>query len=304
MDGVQRPCLWWGSRGQSPLAFLPSRSPAPTVTLPPLRDVIARHGLDARRKLGQHFLLDANLIGRIVRAAGSLEGRQVIEVGPGPGGLTRVLLESAAAGITAIELDPRAVAAVEELAAASAGRLRVIEADALAMDLTTLVPAPRQIIANLPYNVATPLLIGWLRQAASFERLTLMFQLEVAERICAAPDTPAYGRLSVLAQWVCATDLALRLPPEAFVPPPKVFSAVVGLVPHAAQPAPELFSTMERLTAAAFGQRRKMLRGSLKPLGGAALLERAGIAPERRAETLSVAEFDRLARLLLAEPAA
>ena len=267
------------------------------MNLPPLREVIARHGLDARRKLGQHFLLDANLIGRIVRSAGSLEGRHVIEVGPGPGGLTRSLLQSGAASITAIELDPRAVAVIEELAAADA-RLKVIEADALSLDLTTLVPAPRQIVANLPYNVATPLLVGWLRQAASFERMTLMFQLEVAERICAAPDTEAYGRLSVLAQWVCATDLALRLPPEAFVPPPKVYSAVISLVPHAVQPEPELFAAMERLTAAAFGQRRKRLRGSLKPLGGAALLEQAGIAPERRAETLSVAEFDRLARLV------
>jgi 16S rRNA (adenine1518-N6/adenine1519-N6)-dimethyltransferase len=275
------------------------------MTLPPLRDVIARHGLDARRKLGQHFLLDANLMGRIVRSAGSLAGRQVVEIGPGPGGLTRVLLASEAAGVTAIELDPRAVGAIEELAAISGGRLRVIEADALALDLVGLVPAPRQIIANLPYNVATPLLIGWLRQAAAFERMTLMFQLEVAERICAAPDTPAYGRLSVLAQWVCATDLALRIPPEAFVPAPKVFSAVVGLVPHPAQPGQELFATMERLTAAAFGQRRKMLRRSLKTLGGEALLQRAGIEPQRRAETLSVAEFDRLARLLsAATPAA
>ena len=270
------------------------------MNLPPLREVIARHGLDARRKLGQHFLLDANLIGRIVRSAGSLEGRHVIEVGPGPGGLTRSLLQSGAASITAIELDPRAVAVIEELAAADA-RLKVIEADALSLDLTTLVPAPRQIVANLPYNVATPLLVGWLRQAASFERMTLMFQLEVAERICAAPDTEAYGRLSVLAQWICTADLALRLPPEAFVPPPKVFSAVVTLVPHAVQPKPELFAAMERLTAAAFGQRRKMLRGSLKPLGGAALLEQVGIAPERRAETLSVAEFDRLARAISLE---
>ena len=269
-----------------------------TLPLPPLRETIARHGLDARRKLGQHFLLDANLIGRIVRSAGSLAGRQVIEVGPGPGGLTRVLLESEAAVVTAIELDPRAVTAIEELATGFDGRLKVIEADALSLDLTTLVPAPRQIVANLPYNVATPLLIGWLRQAAAFERLTLMFQLEVAERICAAPDTPAYGRLSILAQWVCTTELVLRLPPTAFVPPPKVFSAVVGFVPHAVQPEPALFATMERLTAAAFGQRRKMLRGSLKPLGGEALLRRADIEPERRAETLSVAEFDRLARLL------
>ena len=282
-----------GVQGAKPLGFASF-----CMTLPPLRDVIARHGLDARRKLGQHFLLDANLIGRIVRSAGALAGRQVIEVGPGPGGLTRALLASEAVGVVAVELDPRAVAAMEELAAASGGRLRVIEADALSLDLAGLMPAPRQIIANLPYNIATPLLIGWLRQAACFERMTLMFQLEVAERICAAPDTPAYGRLSILAQWVCATDLVLRLPPEAFVPPPKVSSAVVGFVPHAQQPEPALFATMERLTAAAFGQRRKMLRGSLKPLGGEALLRRADIEPERRAETLSVMEFDRLAKLL------
>jgi 16S rRNA (adenine1518-N6/adenine1519-N6)-dimethyltransferase len=161
------------------------------------------------------------------------------------------------------------------------------------------VPTPRQVIANLPYNIATPLLIGWLRQARDFERLTLMFQQEVAERICAAPGTAAYGRLSVLAQWICAADLLLRLPPAAFVPPPAVHSAVVGFTPRAEQPTPALFAQMERLTAAAFGQRRKMLRGALKPLGGETLLNAAGIAPDRRAETLSVAEFDRLARLLL-----
>jgi 16S rRNA (adenine1518-N6/adenine1519-N6)-dimethyltransferase len=265
--------------------------------LPPLREVIARHGLDARRALGQHFLLDANLTGRIARQAGDLAGRQVVEVGPGPGGLTRALLDTAAAGVIAIEVDPRAIAAMHELAAARP-KLHVVAGDALALDLSELVPAPRQIVANLPYNIASPLLVGWLRQAARWERLTLMFQQEVAERICAAPDTPAYGRLSVLAQWLCAAEFRLRLPPAAFVPPPKVWSAVVVLTPRAAQPDAALFVTMERLTAAAFGQRRKMLRGSLKALGGEALLARAGIAPERRAETLSVAEFDRLARLL------
>ena len=190
----------------------------------------------------------------------------------------------------------RAVAAIEELAASEPhGRLSVIAADATTLDMRTLGPAPRQVVANLPYNVATPLLIGWLRQASDFERLTLMFQLEVAERIAAAPDTPAYGRLSVLAQWVCETDLVLRLPPAAFVPPPSVWSAVVRLKPRAAQPTREAFAAMERLTAAAFGQRRKMLRGALKPLGGEALLGRAGLAGDRRAETLSVAEFERLA---------
>ncbi len=267
--------------------------------LPALREVIARHGLDARRSLGQHFLLDEHLIARIARQAGDLAGRQVVEVGPGPGGLTRALLAAGAAAVTAVEIDPRAVAAVEDLAASVAG-LRVIEADALTLDLAALVPAPRQVVANLPYNVASPLLVRWLRQAAAWERLTLMFQLEVAERICAAPDTPAYGRLAVLAQWVARAELRLRIPPAAFVPPPRIWSAVVVLTPHAVQPDAALFATMERLTAAAFGQRRKMLRGALRALGGAALLAAAGIAPERRAETLSVAEFDTLARRLTA----
>ncbi len=265
---------------------------------PPLREVIAAHGLDARHSLGQHFLLDSNLTERIVRSAGDLSGRNVIEIGPGPGGLTRALLASDAAQIVAIELDRRAVGAIGELAAASAGRLRVLEADALRVDLPELVPAPRQIVANLPYNVASPLLVRWLRQAREYERMTLMFQREVADRIVASPHTEAYGRLSVLAGWVCESFIAVRLPPAAFVPPPKVWSAVVVLTPRPDQPEPALFATMERLTAAAFGQRRKMLRGALKGLGGETLLARAGIAAERRAETLSVAEFDRLARLL------
>ncbi len=264
---------------------------------PPLREVIARHGMAARRALGQHFLLDANLTARIVRQAGPLAGRHVVEVGPGPGGLTRAMLASEAASVTVLEIDRRAIAAMQELAEQEP-RLRVVAADALASDAAALVPSPRQIIANLPYNIATPLLVGWLRQANAFERLTLMFQQEVAERICAEPDTSAYGRLSVLAQWTCRTELLLRIPPAAFVPPPKVFSAVVGFTPHATQPAPALFAQMERLTAAAFGQRRKMLRGALKPLGGETLLRTAGIAPDRRAETLTVAEFDRLARLI------
>jgi 16S rRNA (adenine1518-N6/adenine1519-N6)-dimethyltransferase len=198
--------------------------------------------------------------------------------------------------VTAVEVDPRAIAAITELAQTTP-RLRVVEGDALAADLASLTPPPRQIVANLPYNIASPLLIGWLRQAAAWERLTLMFQEEVADRICAAPDTAAYGRLSVIAQWVCTAEFRLRIPPAAFVPPPKVWSAVVVLTPRPAQPPPALFAAMERVTAAAFGQRRKMLRGSLRPLGGEALLARAGIAPERRPETLSIAEFDRLARL-------
>ena len=272
---------------------------------PPLREVIARHGLAARHALGQHFLLDENLTARIARLAGDLAGRNVIEIGPGPGGLTRALLDQDPASVTAIELDPRAVAAVTELAATAPDRLQVIAADALRLDLTALVPAPRKIVANLPYNVATPLLIAWLRQVAGFEGLTLMFQQEVADRLRAPPDTAAYGRLSVLAQWTCVVTLGLRLPPAAFTPPPRVHSAVLCFTPHAIQPPPALFAAMERLTAAAFGQRRKMLRGALRSLfppgndaAVAALLAAGGIAPERRAETLDVAAFDRLARLL------
>ena len=265
---------------------------------PPLKQVIGDFRLDARRKLGQHFLLDENLTAKIARQAGDLSNRNVVEVGPGPGGLTRALLGTPAARVVAVELDPRAADAIRALAALSDDRLELVQADALATDLTTLVAAPRQVVANLPYNVATPLLIGWLRQAAQWERLTLMFQLEVAERIAAAPDTEAYGRLAVLAQWVCETEFLMRIPREAFTPPPKVISAVVGFVPRAVQPEAALFANMERLTAAAFGQRRKMLRGSLKSLGGTPLLERAGIDAQRRAETLSVAEFECLARLI------
>lgn len=272
--------------------------------LPSLRETIARHGLDARKSLGQHFLLDPALCGRIAALAGDLAGRSVIEVGPGPGGLTRALLATAAAEVVALELDRRAVAALAELTAAHPGRLRVIEGDALKADPAALVSAPRRIVANLPYNVASPLLVRWLRGAAALEGMTLMFQQEVAERICAAPDTEAYGRLSVLAQWRCRCEMLLRLPPGAFSPPPKVFSAVVGFTPHAEDPGAALFAAMERTTAAAFGQRRKMLRGALKPLGEAeALLAAAGIDGARRAETLAVAEFDRLARCVLARSA-
>jgi 16S rRNA (adenine1518-N6/adenine1519-N6)-dimethyltransferase len=210
--------------------------------------------------------------------------------------LTRALLATDAQSVTAVEIDARAVVAITELQSMFPDRLRVIEGDALEMDLAAVVPAPRQVIANLPYNVGSPLLVGWLRQADAWERLTLMFQQEVAERICAAPGSDAYGRLGVLAQWTCLAEFRLRIPPEAFAPPPKVWSAVVVLTPHAVQPAPELVRAMERVTAAAFGQRRKMLRGSLKSLGGEALLARVGIDGARRAETLSVAEFDALAK--------
>jgi 16S rRNA (adenine1518-N6/adenine1519-N6)-dimethyltransferase len=268
------------------------------ASLPPLREVIARHGLSARRSLGQHFLLDPALAARIVRAAGTLAGRHVIEIGAGPGGLTRALLASEAESILAIEVDPRAVGALEELAAYAQGRLRILAADARALDLAALVPPPRQIIANLPYNIGTSLLIGWLHQADAFEQMTLMFQEEVAQRITATPNSAAYGRLSVLAQFLCDARLVLRLSPQAFVPPPKVSSAVVQLRPRRPFPDTRLREGLERLTAAAFGQRRKMLRRTLAPIGGEALLARAGISGERRAESLSVAEFVQLAALL------
>jgi len=256
----------------------------------------AAAALAPRKSLGQHFLLDEAICRRIAAQAGDLTGRQVLEIGPGPGGLTRALLATAAAAVTAIEFDARAVAVLEPLVAEAAGRLRVVEGDALGMDLAALVPAPRQIVANLPYNIASPLLVGWMRDAAAFERLTLMFQQEVAERIAAAPNTEAYGRLSVLCQWRCEVRLAMSLPPGAFRPPPKVWSAVVVLVPRAQAPSPVLFRAMERTTAAAFGQRRKMLRGALKSLGDAeGLLDAAGIDGSRRAETLTVAEFATLA---------
>ena len=259
--------------------------------------MIARHGFQARHSLGQHFLLDPNITEAIARLPGDLAGRHVVEIGPGPGGLTRALLDGPAASVTAVEIDPRGVAAMAELAAARP-RLAVVAGDARRTDLLALAPAPRQVVANLPYNVATPLLVGWLREAAAWERLTLMFQAEVAERICAPPDTPAYGRLSVLAQWTCAAAVAMRLPAAAFVPPPKVASAVVVLTPHEVQPSPARFAAMERLTAAAFGKRRKMLRRALAGLGGEALLAAAGLDPTRRGETLGLAEFDRLAGLL------
>lgn len=268
--------------------------------LTPLGEVVGRFGLDARKALGQHFLLDETVCARIARLPGDLTGRQVLEVGPGPGGLTRALLATPLAHLTAVELDARALAALAEVEAAFPGRLTVLQQDAMKFDGTAL-PAPRQVVANLPYNVGTPLLIGWLRQAGSWERMTLMFQEEVALRIVAPPRSEHYGRLAVLAQWVAHCAIGLRLPPGAFRPPPKVHSAVVVVTPHAEQPEPALFRAMERVTAAAFGQRRKMLRGSLKSLGSSdALLAGCGIAGERRAEELSVAEFGSLAKAVRA----
>ncbi|MBF0891555.1 16S rRNA (adenine(1518)-N(6)/adenine(1519)-N(6))-dimethyltransferase RsmA [Gluconobacter sp. LMG 1744] len=270
------------------------------MSLPSLRDTIQIHGLDAKKSLGQHFLLDPGICARIAALGGDLTGRSVVEIGPGPGGLTRALLDTPATRVDVVEIDERAWPLLDELATYYPDRLHVVREDALKLDAATLAPAPRQIIANLPYNVATPLLVGWLRQASQWERLSLMFQLEVAERICAEPGSSAYGRLAVLAQWCATCSVALRIPPGAFSPPPKVHSAVAVIIPHAEQPSPQLFRAMEQVTAAAFGQRRKMLRSSLKSIGGERLLEKAEIEPTRRAETLSVAEFARLAELNLA----
>jgi 16S rRNA (adenine1518-N6/adenine1519-N6)-dimethyltransferase len=277
-----------------------SATPA-APALPALREVIRRHGLSARKALGQHFLLDLNLTRRIARAAGAPAGASVIEIGPGPGGLTRALLEGPAARVVAVERDPRAVAALAELAAAYPGRLAVVEADALVIDPADLCPPPRHIVANLPYNIATPLLVGWLKRARDYAAMTLMFQKEVALRLVARPGAAAYGRLGVLTQWACEARLLFDVPASAFTPPPQVTSSVVRLVPRAA-PAAVAAEALERVTRAAFGQRRKMLRQSLKALGGdpAALLAAAGIAGERRAEELEVAEFCALAAALAA----
>ncbi|WP_029006977.1 16S rRNA (adenine(1518)-N(6)/adenine(1519)-N(6))-dimethyltransferase RsmA [Azospirillum halopraeferens] len=265
--------------------------------LPPLRDVIARFGLDARKALGQNFLLDLNLTGRIARSAGPLEGVTVVEVGPGPGGLTRALLATPARAVIAVERDHRFVEALQDVVAAAAGRLTIVEADALTVDPVELAPAPRAVVANLPYNVATPLLIGWLKRIRDYVGLTLMFQKEVADRLVAEPGSKTYGRLSVIAQWQADVRVLFNLPAKAFTPPPKVASSVVRLTPRPA-PEPADWTAMETVTAAAFGQRRKMLRQSLKALGDAeGLLAAAGIPPTARAEEVPVAGFATLARL-------
>lgn len=238
--------------------------------LPPLREVIARHGLAARKALGQNFLLDLNLTGRIARAAGPLEGHDVIEVGPGPGGLTRALLDNGARRVIAIERDQRCIAALEEVAAAYPGRLKLVEGDALETDMAALVDRPARIVANLPYNIATPLLVGWLQTEPWppwFSSLTLMFQREVAERIVATPGSKAYGRLGVLAQWRTRPRILFDVDRRAFTPPPSVTSSIVELLPRQVPLAPANPQVLELVVAAAFGQRRKMLRASLKSLG-------------------------------------
>jgi len=271
--------------------------------LPPLREVIARHGLAARKSLGQNFLLDLNLTGRIARAAGPFDGVTVVEVGPGPGGLTRALLAEGAHHVIAIERDDRAIAALNEIAERHSGRLKVIAGDALATDLKPDQAGPVRIVANLPYNIATMLLIAWLETEPWppwWSRMALMFQKEVAERIVAEPGSKAYGRLAVIAQWRTNAHIALVLPPAAFTPPPKVSSAVVVFTPKA-QPKPACSAkTLGRVTQAAFGQRRKMLRQSLKSLTPMPelLLREVGIAPELRAEQLTVDDFARLALVI------
>jgi 16S rRNA (adenine1518-N6/adenine1519-N6)-dimethyltransferase len=273
-------------------------------SLPPLREIIRRHRLSARKTLGQHFLLDMNLTRRIARAAALAPDETAIEVGPGPGGLARALLQESGARVVAIERDRRCIEALSDLIEAAGPRLRVIEGDALSMSLHDLAPPPRVVVANLPYNLSTALLAHWLvelyEHPGAVRRMVLMFQKEVAERLRADPGEKSYGRLSVITQWLCRVEGLFNVPAEAFTPPPKVASSVVGLQARGQPLAAARLSSLERVTAAAFGQRRKMLRQSLKSLGASApaLLEASGIEGTRRAETLSVEEFCALARAL------
>jgi 16S rRNA (adenine1518-N6/adenine1519-N6)-dimethyltransferase len=274
---------------------------SPIDDLPPLREVIRRHGLSARKSLGQNFLLDLNLTARIARAAGPLENVTVVEVGPGPGGLTRALLAAGARRVIGIERDSRAITALADIAERYPGRLEIIEADALSFDpRTRLGNGPNRVVANLPYNIATALLVAWLSThpwPPWYDGLVLMFQREVAERIIAAPGSRSYGRLSVLAGWRSEPKLLFDVAPSAFVPPPKVTSSLVRLTPRPS-PQPCALADLERVTAAAFGQRRKMLRQSLKRLVSdpLALLAAAGLEPTARAEDVPVDGFVALAR--------
>lgn len=268
--------------------------------LPPLRDVIARYGLRARKSLGQNFMLDLNLTGRIARAAGALDKSPIVEIGPGPGGLTRALLNNGAAQVVAIEKDERCLEALEDIARAYPGRLRVIAGDALEFDLAGFGAPLVKLVANLPYNVATPLLIKWLTPAQwppVWESLTLMFQKEVAERITAPPGGNAYGRLAVLTQWRCDAHMLFDIDPRAFTPAPKVTSTVVQITPRSPRAEAEL-TDLQAVAAAAFGQRRKMLRRSLTVLGHntGRLLEIAGLPPTQRAEAIDIEGFCALAR--------
>lgn len=272
--------------------------------LPPLRDALAAHGIFANKGFGQHFLLDLNITRKIARLAGPLDGCVTIEVGPGPGGLTRALLE-AGARVVAVEKDPRFLPLLAELADAAPGRLTAVQADALHVDERALADAvepgaPVRIVANLPYNVGTPLLIKWLTGPLLPQSMSLMFQKEVAQRIVAGTGDDAYGRLAVIAQAVADAEIVMDLPARAFTPPPKVASAVTRLDPKADRPPDAVLKALQAVTHDAFGQRRKMLKSSLKALGGQALCEAAGIDPEARAETVDVEGFLRLAQAVKA----
>ena len=268
--------------------------------LPPLRDVIARHEIRATKALGQNFLLDLNLTRKIARAGGPLKGQTVLEIGPGPGGLARALLAEGADHVVAVERDRRCLAALRELADLVPGRLTLVEADALEIDEYDLDPKPGRIVANLPYNISTPLLFKWLDRLDLFEHMVLMFQKEVAQRITAPAGGKAYGRLSVMVQWRCRAANLFDVPPRAFTPAPKVTSTVVALEPRPAPLAPAKPEVLGAVVAAAFGQRRKMLRSSLKQISAdpGGLLQAAGLEPTLRAENLSVEQFCALARAI------
>ena len=274
-----------------------NKTNAAVEALPPLAAMVRALDMRARKSLGQNFLFDLNLTRRIARSAGTLTGT-TIEVGPGPGGLTRALLLEGAETVVAIEKDFRAGIVLDPLLAAADGRLELIEGDALKTPLWDIGTAPRRIIANLPYNIATSLLIQWLEHASAFESMTLMFQREVAERITAVPGDSAFGRLSILTGWLADADILFDIPPEAFVPPPKIISSVVQIRPLPEPRFPCDQKALETVTRLAFGQRRKMLRASLKSLGGASMLENAGIDPRSRPQDLDIAAFCRLAQAL------
>ncbi len=273
-------------------------------SLPPLKEVIAAHNLSAQKSLGQNFLLDLNITDKISRFAfdglRDAPNTHLFEIGPGPGGLTRSLLKLGTKQVSAVEFDPRAVEALQDLQEAAEKRLDVLHADALEIDLCSLGHAPRAIVANLPYNIATPLLIGWLRQiradVSAYESMTLMFQKEVGQRIAAQPNSKAYGRLAVITGWLCHARIVYDLPPSAFTPPPKVMSCVVQFIPKKPQADAPQFKTVEMVTASAFNQRRKMIRQSLKPY--MAVLEELGIETTLRAENLSVADYINIAEMV------
>ena len=272
--------------------------------LPALKEVIARYGLSAKKTLGQNFILDTNLLDKIVRSSKQRDPEPfntgtVNEVGPGPGGVTRAILENGAKHVTAIEKDERCLELLQDIQAAFPERLNVLNADALNVAADQLGSAPRSVIANLPYNVGTLLLTGWLKRINAFSSLTLMFQKEVADRLAARPKTPGYGRLSIITQWLCETEILFYVPPSCFVPPPKVTSAVVFLKPRAHPLAPAKLELLEKVTAAAFNQRRKMLRSSLKTLGNPdELCAAANVPVTARAEEIDIEAFCAMARLL------